>query len=72
MTSVVKNVDSGVYDLVKSVKDGKPLTGTQTYSLAEDGVSLTTTGDHLKDIQSKIDEAKKKIADGSIKVKTTT
>ncbi|MDX3329217.1 MULTISPECIES: BMP family ABC transporter substrate-binding protein [Streptomyces] len=72
MTSVVKNVDSGVYDLVKSVKDGKPLTGTQTYSLAEDGVSLTTTGDHLKDVQSKIDEAKKKIADGSIKVKTTT
>lgn len=72
MTSVVKNVDGGVYDLVKSVKDGKPLTGTQTYTLAKDGVSLTTTGDHIKDIQAKLDEAKKKIADGTIKVKTTT
>jgi basic membrane protein A len=72
LTSVVKNVDTGVYELAKSVKDGKPLTGTHTYSLAEDGVSLTTTGDHLKDIQGKIDEAKKKIVDGTIKVKTTT
>ncbi|MFJ9678378.1 BMP family protein [Streptomyces sp. NPDC101194] len=72
MTSVVKNVDGGVYDLIKSVKDGKPVTGTQTYSLAKGGVSLTTTGDHLKDIQAKLDEAKKKIVDGSITVKTTT
>ncbi|MET9665478.1 BMP family ABC transporter substrate-binding protein [Streptomyces sp. NPDC006475] len=72
LTSVVKNVDTGVYELAKSVKDGKPLTGTHTYSLAENGVSLTTTGDHLTDIQAKIDEAKKKIVDGTIKVKTTT
>ncbi|MFE1549583.1 BMP family protein [Streptomyces sp. NPDC058718] len=71
MTSVVKNVDTGVFELIKSVKDGKPLTGTQTYSLAENGVSLTTTGDHLKDIQAKLDEAKKKIVDGQIKVATT-
>ncbi|MFJ8664731.1 BMP family protein [Streptomyces sp. NPDC093600] len=71
MTSVVKNVDTGVFDLIKSVKDGKPLTGTQPYSLAENGVSLTTTGDHLKDIQAKLDEAKKKIVDGQIKVATT-
>ncbi|MGW4030043.1 BMP family lipoprotein [Streptomyces sp. NPDC004838] len=72
LTSVVKNVDTGVFELAKSIKDGKPLTGTHTYSLAEGGVSLTATGDHLKDIQSKIDEAKKKIIDGTIKVKTTT
>ncbi|WP_406429342.1 BMP family protein [Streptomyces sp. NBC_01589] len=72
LTSVVKNVDAGVYDLIKSVKDGKPLTGVQTYSLAKGGVSLTTTGDHITDIQAKLDEAKKKIVDGTIKVKTTT
>ena len=72
LTSVVKNVDAGVYDLIKSVKDGKPLTGVQTYSLAKGGVSLTTTGDHLTDIQAKLDEAKKKIVDGTITVKTTT
>jgi basic membrane protein A len=71
LTSVVKNVDTGVFELIKSVKDGKPLSGTHAYSLAEDGVSLTTTGGHLKDIQAKIDEAKKKIVDGQIKVATT-
>ncbi|MFI9214102.1 MULTISPECIES: BMP family protein [unclassified Streptomyces] len=71
LTSVVKNVDTGVYELIKSEKDGKPLTGVHSYSLAEDGVSLTTTGDHLKDIQAQLDEAKKKIVDGQIKVATT-
>ncbi|MEU9999393.1 BMP family ABC transporter substrate-binding protein [Streptomyces sp. NPDC050848] len=71
LTSVVKNVDTGVFELIKSVQDGKPMTGTHVYSLAENGVSLTTTGDHLKDIQGQIDEAKKKIVDGQIKVNTT-
>ncbi|MGX4690223.1 BMP family lipoprotein [Streptomyces sp. JNUCC 63] len=71
LTSMVKNVDVGVYDFVKSVHDGKPLTGTNTYSLAKDGVSLSTSGGFVDDIQSKLDAAKKKIVDGQIKVKTT-
>jgi basic membrane protein A len=71
MTSMVKNVDTGVFELIKSVQDGKPATGTHVYSLAENGVSLTTTGGHLADIQAKLDEAKKKIIDGQIKVNTT-
>jgi basic membrane protein A len=71
LTSMVKNVDVGVYDFIKSVHDGKPLTGTNTYSLAKDGVSLSTSGGFIGDIQAKLDDAKKKIVDGSIKVKTT-
>ncbi|WP_329456018.1 BMP family lipoprotein [Streptomyces sp. NBC_01497] len=71
LTSVVKNVDVGVYDLVQSVHNKKPLTGTNTYSLAKNGVSLTTSGGYIKDIQAKIDAAKKKIVDGTVKVKTT-
>ncbi|MFF8906945.1 BMP family lipoprotein [Streptomyces olivaceoviridis] len=71
LTSVVKNVDVGVYDLVKSVHDGKPLTGTNTYSLAKNGVSLSTSGGFIDDIKAKLDAAQKKIVDGSIKVKTT-
>ncbi|MFI5754352.1 BMP family protein [Streptomyces sp. NPDC051569] len=71
LTSVVKNVDIGVYDLVKSIHDKKPLVGTNTYSLAENGVSLATSGDFIKDIQPKIDAAKQKIVDGSVKVATT-
>ncbi|MEU1463941.1 BMP family ABC transporter substrate-binding protein [Streptomyces sp. NPDC005727] len=71
LTSMVKNVDLGVYDFVKSVHGGKPLTGTNTYSLSKDGVSLSTSGGFIDDIQAKLDEAKKKIVDGSVKVKTT-
>ncbi|MEU0003029.1 BMP family ABC transporter substrate-binding protein [Streptomyces sp. NPDC006314] len=71
LTSMVKNVDVGVYDFVKSVHDGKPLTGTNTYSLAKNGVSLSTSGGFIDDVQAKLDAAKKKIVDGSIKVKTT-
>ncbi|MEU6239748.1 MULTISPECIES: BMP family ABC transporter substrate-binding protein [unclassified Streptomyces] len=71
LTSVVKNVDVGVYDFIKSVHDGKPLTGNNVYSLAQNGVSLATSGGFITDIQPKLDAAKKKIVDGSIKVKTT-
>ncbi|MEV6792485.1 BMP family ABC transporter substrate-binding protein [Streptomyces sp. NPDC051320] len=71
LTSVVKNVDIGVYDLVKSVHDGKPVTGTNTYSLAKGGVSLSTSGGFIDDIKPQLDAAKKKIADGTVKVKTT-
>ncbi|MEU2711065.1 BMP family ABC transporter substrate-binding protein [Streptomyces sp. NPDC007205] len=71
LTSMVKNVDVGVYDFVQSVKDGKPLTGNNIYSLAKGGVSLATSGGFIKDIQPKLDAAKKKIVDGQIKVKTS-
>lgn len=68
LTSVVKNVDIAVFDLVKSVEDGDPITGTQEYTLKEDGVSLSTSGGFLKDIQKEIDAAKKDIVDGKVKV----
>ncbi|MFF9621836.1 BMP family protein [Streptomyces griseosporeus] len=71
LTSMVKNVDLGVYDFIKSVHNGKPLTGVNSYSLAKDGVSLSTSGGFIDDIKSQLDAAKKKIVDGSIKVKTT-
>ncbi|MQY35190.1 Membrane lipoprotein TmpC [Streptomyces sp. RB17] len=71
LTSMVKNVDVGVYDFIKSVKDGKPLTGNNVYSLAKNGVSLATSGGFISDIQPKLDAAKQKIVSGQIKVKTT-
>lgn len=71
LTSVIKNVDVAVYELIKSVKDGKPLTGTNAYSLKKDGVSLATSGDFITDIQDKIDAAKAEIVSGEITVKTT-
>ncbi|MGH3311929.1 MAG: BMP family lipoprotein, partial [Streptomyces sp.] len=71
LTSAVKNVDVAVFDLVKSVKDKKPMTGTTVFDLKEDGVSLATSGGFIDDIQSDIDKAKQEIVDGKIKVKDT-
>ncbi|MGW3288094.1 BMP family lipoprotein [Streptomyces sp. NPDC001002] len=71
LTSMVKNVDVGVYDFVKSVHDGKPLTGNQIYSLEKGGVGLATSGGFIDDIKTQLDAAKAKIVDGTVKVKTS-
>ncbi|MET9291264.1 BMP family ABC transporter substrate-binding protein [Streptomyces sp. NPDC003077] len=71
LTSVVKNVDVAVFDLVKSVKDKKPLSGNKNYTLKENGVRLTTSGGFIDDIQAKIEEARKKVAEGKVTVRET-
>ncbi|MFI0940577.1 BMP family protein [Streptomyces sp. NPDC021020] len=72
LTSAVKNVDVAVYDLIVSVdKDKKPKVGTNTYNLANNGVSLATSGNFIADIQSQLDAAKQKIVSGQVKVSAT-
>ncbi|GHF48451.1 lipoprotein [Streptomyces mashuensis] len=70
LTSVVKNVDVAVFELAKSVKDGKPLTGNHQYLLKDGGVSLSTSGGFIDDIKDKIEAAKQKVVSGQVKVKT--
>ncbi|MDB1087060.1 BMP family ABC transporter substrate-binding protein [Streptomyces sp. ACA25] len=69
LTSVVKGVDVAVFDLIKSVHEGEPLSGLGEYSLADDGVSLATSGGFIDDIQEQIDEARQRIADGETEVR---
>lgn len=71
LTSAVKNVDVAVYDFVKSIEDGKKLTGVQSFTLEQGGVSLSYSGGFIDDIKPKIEEAQKKISDGDIKVTDT-
>jgi basic membrane protein A len=68
LTSAVKNVDVSVYDLIKSVKNGKPLTGNNTYGLADGGVSLATSGGFISDIEPQLRTAEQKMINGQIKV----
>ncbi|NLU66764.1 BMP family ABC transporter substrate-binding protein [Streptomyces sp. HNM0574] len=68
LTSAVKNVDVAVFDLIKSVEDGKPMHGTHSFDLKQDGVSVATSGGFIDDIKDDIDAAKKDIADGKVKV----
>ncbi|MFF8412440.1 BMP family lipoprotein [Streptomyces omiyaensis] len=73
LTSVTKDVSDSVYNLIKSVKDGKPQTGEVRYGLATDGVALADSNPKYKsmtDLIAAVDQAKKDIIDGKITVKT--
>ncbi|MEU6008192.1 BMP family ABC transporter substrate-binding protein [Streptomyces sp. NPDC047453] len=72
LTSALKNVSGAVYELAKSVKDGKPLTGEIRGSLDNGGVSLSDSNPVFKnnaDLQAAIKKAEEGIKSGSITVK---
>jgi basic membrane protein A len=71
VTSMLKRVDTAVYDYVKSAVSGSVLTGTQRFDLKSDGVGYATSNDAVKPFQAKTDEYKAKIISGEITVPTT-
>ncbi|MFF3739510.1 BMP family protein [Streptomyces sp. NPDC002566] len=71
--SALKNVGGAVYDLAKSVYEGKPLSGVVRGSLSNDGVGFADTNPKYKaltDVVAAVDKAKKDIVDGKVKVAT--
>ncbi|WP_406007112.1 BMP family ABC transporter substrate-binding protein [Streptomyces sp. NBC_00637] len=71
--SALKNVGGAVYDLVKSVHAGKPLSGVVRGSLSNDGVGFADTNPKYKamtDVVAAVDKAKQDIIDGKITVNT--
>ncbi|ATY97750.1 BMP family protein [Streptomyces bacillaris] len=73
LTSVTKDVSDAVFNLIKSVKDGKPQTGEIRYGLDKDGVALSTSNPaftKMTDVIAAVDKAKQDIIDGKITVKT--
>jgi basic membrane protein A and related proteins len=70
MTSMIKKVDVGVYDFIKSVSDGSFKAGNKIFDLKAGGVDYSTTGGKIDDIKPKLDDYKAQIIAGSIKVPT--
>lgn len=73
LTSVTKDVEDSVFNLIKSVVDGKPQTGEIRYGLDKDGVGLAMSNPKftaMTDVIAAVDKAKKEIIDGTITVKT--
>ncbi len=73
LTSVTKDVSDAVYNLIKSVKDGKPQSGEVRYGLDKDGVGLSDSNPEYKkmtDLIAAVDKAKADIIADKIKVKT--
>ncbi|MFJ8084313.1 BMP family protein [Streptomyces sp. NPDC096205] len=73
LTSALKDVGGAVYALAKSVEDGKPLTGVQTFDLKVNGVGLSESNPEyakIPGLADAVNKAKEGIISGSIKVKT--
>ncbi|MBT2480907.1 BMP family protein [Streptomyces sp. ISL-94] len=73
LTSVTKDVSESVFNLIKSVKDGKPETGEVRYGLDKDGVGLADSNPEYKkmtDVIAAVDKAKADIIAKTITVKT--
>ena len=72
LTSMVKRVDNAVYDVVKEVLDGKFQGGFHAFGLDKDGVAYAMDDNNKElipaDVINKVEESKKKIVDGEIKV----
>jgi len=72
LTSMVKRVDNAVYDVVMEVLDGKFQGGFHAFGLDKDGVAYAMDDNNKElipaDVINKVEESKKKIVDGEIKV----
>ncbi|MEW1779093.1 BMP family ABC transporter substrate-binding protein [Streptomyces sp. NPDC086777] len=71
--SALKNVGGAVYDLVKSVYDGKPESGTVEGTLKSGGVGFADTNPKYKamtKVVAAVDKAKQDIIDGKVTVNT--
>lgn len=70
LTSMLKRVDVAVYNMIKSVVDGAPLTGVNSFDLAGDGVGYSTSNSAVSAYTAKADEFAEQIKSGAITVPT--
>lgn len=70
LTSMLKRVDVAVYDVIKAVVDGAPLTGVQNFDLSKDGVGYSTSNSAVSDYSAAADAAAAEIKAGTITVNT--
>ncbi len=74
LTSMLKRVDTAVYDAITQVVEGSFKSGTQVFGLEDEGVDYAVNefndNDQLlsAEIQAKLDEFKQQIIDGEISV----
>jgi basic membrane protein A len=73
LTSMLKRVDTAVYDAISQTADGNFTTGFQVFGMAEEGVdySQSNTEELTEDIITEVDAYKQQIIDGEITVPET-
>ncbi len=70
LTSMLKRVDTAVFDVISEVNDDKFTAGNKTYDLKIEGVGYSKSGGYVDDIADQIDGYAEKIKSGEIKVPT--
>lgn len=72
MTSMIKRVDTAVYNTIAAVADGTFKGGGQVFGLADEGISYAKSNPDLmsQDIVDQVEAYKQKILDGTIEVPT--
>ncbi len=68
LTSMLKRVDVAVFNTIQAVQSGTFSAGPQVFDLSVDGVGYSTSGGHVDDIASQLDEMKQSIVSGEIVV----
>jgi basic membrane protein A len=70
LTSMLKRVDTAVYEITAAADGGTFAEGNIVYDLASDGVGYATSGGFIDDIVDQLDAFKAQIVDGTIVVPT--
>ena len=70
LTSMIKRVDTAVYEITKAFLEGTFAPGETRYDLSVDGVGYATSGGFIDDIVPQLEEAKAAIIAGEIEVPT--
>ncbi len=66
--SMLKRIDTAVFEFVTAFKEGKVQSGFVNYDLKVDGVGYSTSGGFVDPIKAQIDAAADKIKSGEVKV----
>ena len=72
LTSMLKRIDTAVFEYSEAFVDGEPPAGFVTYDMKSGGVDYSTSGDHLsEDALDQMEEYKQRISDGDLTVPST-
>ncbi|MCY4067698.1 MAG: BMP family ABC transporter substrate-binding protein [Acidimicrobiaceae bacterium] len=70
LTSMLKRVDSSIFEMIKSVIEGTMQPGPTSYDLSVDGVGYSTSGGFIDDIVDQLEAFREQIVSGEIVVPT--
>ena len=68
LTSMLKRVDTAVFDTIHDQAAGEFSGGFQTFNLENEGIDYATSGGHIDDITDQLDDLRDQIIAGDIEV----